>query len=89
MKNKQFDILWQEFSKAQTEAEQYAVMKSFMLTASLEDLLAWNKFLAEKGDETWTMHRQTGLSETDKEWYKAQFLQFDDLEKQFKMRKVA
>lgn len=89
MKNNKFDKLWQIFSDAQSEEEQYAIMKDFMFSSSLEDLLAWNRFLAEKGDKTWAEYRKTGLSESNKEWYKAQFARFDDLINQIQVRKVA
>ena len=89
MKNVKFDKLWQQYSKAESEEAQYAIMKNFMQSASLEDLLAWNRYLAEKGNVIWAEHRQSGLSEADKEWYKNQFAQFDDLEKQIKGRKMA
>ena len=88
-KNTKFDKLWQQYSKAESEEAQYALMKTFMQSASLEDLLAWNHYLADKGNIAWAEHRQTGLSELDKEWYKTQFAQFDDLEKQIKGRKTA
>ena len=89
MKNKNFDKLWEHYSKAESEEQQYDIMKTFMQSASLEDLLAWNRYLADKGNVAWAEHRQTGLSEADKEWYKTQFAQFDDLEKQIKGRKTA
>lgn len=89
MKNIKFDKLWQHFSKAELEEAQNALMKKFMQSASLEDLLAWNRYLSEKGNAAWAEHRQTGLSGSDKEWYKSQFRQFDELEKQLEGRKVA
>ena len=64
-------------------------MKTYMQSASFEDLLVCNRYLADKGNIAWAEHRQTRLSEADKEWYKTQFAQFDDLEKQIKGRKMA
>lgn len=89
MKDNKFDELWQIYSDASSEEEQYARMKEFMFASSLEDLLAWNRFLAEKGDKMWAEHRKTGLSESDKEWYKAQFARFDDLVHQIQMKRAA
>lgn len=89
MKNTKFDKLWLHYSKAESEEAQYALMKTFMQSSSLEDLLAWNQYLSEKGNATWAEHRQTGLSDSDKEWYKTQFAQFDEIEKQIEGCKVA
>jgi hypothetical protein len=89
MNDNKFDELWQIYSDTSSEEEQYALMKEFMLSSSLEDLLAWNRFLAEKGDKMWTEHRKAGLSDSDKEWYKAQFAQFDDLISQIQMKRAA
>ena len=44
MKDNKFDELWQIYSDASSEEEQYARMKEFMFASSLEDLLAWNRF---------------------------------------------
>jgi hypothetical protein len=89
MKNMKYNKIWQKYADAKTDAEQYAIMQEFMLSASLEELLEWNRFLAEKGDKSWAEHRKNGLSDADKEWYASQFTQFDDLENQIKLRKVA
>ena len=40
MNNQKFEQLWQTYVAAQSEEEQYAIMKKFMLNASFEELLA-------------------------------------------------
>jgi hypothetical protein len=89
MKNKEFDKLWKKFSEAKTEETQYEIMKEFMFSSSLEDLLAWNRFLGEKGDKMWAEYRKTGLSEEDKAFYKEQFARFDDLVAKLNLSKAA
>ena len=89
MKNQKFEQLWQTYANAQSEEEQYAIMKEFMFTSSFEDLIAWNDYLGEKGQRFWEEHRKTGLSKEDRAWYEAQFARFDDFEKQFNLGKAA
>ena len=89
MKNKKFDELWQIFSEAQTQEEQYAIMKEFMFNSSFDELIAWNDYLSNRGSKVWEEHRKTGLSKEDRAWYEAQFARFDDLEKQIKLGRAA
>ena len=89
MNNKKFDKLWKKFSEAKTEEEQYAIMKEFMFSSNLDELLEWNHYLGGKGLKTWAEHRKTGLSEEDKAFYKEQFAKFDELEATLKLRRAA
>ena len=89
MEKKEFDKLWNKFSEAKTEEAQYAIMKEFMFNSSLEDLLAWNHYLGDKGRKMWAEYRKTGLSEEDKAFYKEQFAKFDELEATLKLRRAA
>lgn len=84
MKNKDLTALWQKYTEAESENAQMEIMKIFMLEATLEDLLAWNRFLAAKGEKTWAKHRKQGLTQEQKIWYQQQFEQFDDLEKKIR-----
>ncbi len=89
MEAKKFDKIWKKFSEAQTEEEQYAIMKEFMFGATLDELLEWNYYLGGKSLKTWAEHRKTGLSEEDKAFYKEQFAKFDDLEAELKLGEAA
>lgn len=45
MKNQKFEQLWRNFKEAQSYEIQLDIMKAFMLNASFEELLAWNRYL--------------------------------------------
>jgi hypothetical protein len=45
MENIKFDKLWKNFKEAQSREAQLDIMKAFMLNASYEELLAWNRYL--------------------------------------------
>ena len=88
MDNKQFEAFFTTFSAA-TEAEQVSLMKHFMLTHSLDELLAWNQFLAAKSEKSLQKIIARGLTDDDKAWFKTQYAPFDELEKQLNARKAA
>jgi hypothetical protein len=82
MNNKnRFEAFYALYNKAQTEPEQYALLKDFTLSLSLDELLAWNNFV----DEKWTKHFnqaiKQGITQDDKLWFEQQFAKFDELAK--------
>ena len=80
MKVQEFEALYKEYCKLETEAMQYAWLKDFTLSCSLEELLAWNDFIGRKWDKDIEELLKKGLTEDDKLWFKQQFAKFDDLE---------
>ena len=45
MENVKFDKIWKNFKEAQSYEARLEVMKEFMLSASFEELMAWNRYL--------------------------------------------
>ncbi len=43
-----FETFYAVYNKAETETEQYALLKDFTLSLTLDELLAWNKFVDDK-----------------------------------------
>ena len=87
IKNKKFDDFFEVYINAKTEAEQYSVLKDFMLSCSFTELLAWNDYLESKSNLKAIVAR--GLTDEDRSFFKEQFDKFDDLAAQIKGRKVA
>ena len=87
IKNKKFDDFFEIYIKTQTEVEQYAVLKVFLLSCSLQELIAWNDYLDTKSQFNEIVAR--GLSDDDHTFFKEQFAKFDALETQLKMQKAA
>ena len=69
MKKSECNALWLEILKTESNEQHAAIMKDFMFKSSLEDLLTWNRYLANKSEIEWAKHRKNGLSEEDKAWY--------------------
>ena len=76
----QFEAFYNKYAKAETEAAQYALLKDFTLSLSLDELLAWNSFLDAKWQKSINETLKKGLTEEDKAWFKNQFAKFDALE---------
>lgn len=80
MKKQEFEAFYKKYAKAETEAEQYALLKDFTLSLSLDELLAWNDFVDAKWQKSIDATLKKGLTEDDKLWFKQQFAKFDALE---------
>jgi hypothetical protein len=76
----QFEAFYNKYNKAETEAVQYALLKDFTLSLSLDELLAWNNFVDAKWQKSIDETLKKGLTAEDKAWFKQQFAKFDALE---------
>jgi hypothetical protein len=76
----QFEAFYNKYNKAETETAQYALLKDFTLSLSLDELLAWNNFVDAKWQKSIDETLKKGLTEEDKAWFKNQFAKFDALE---------
>jgi hypothetical protein len=76
----QFEAFYKKYSKAKTEAMEYALLKDFTLSLSLDELLAWNGFVGEKLSKATNDSVKNGLTDEDHVWFKQQFAKFDALE---------
>ena len=80
MEVQQFEAFYKKYAQAETEAAEYALLKDFTLSMSLDELLAWNDFVDAKWQKSIDATLKKGLTEDDKLWFKQQFAKFDDLE---------
>jgi hypothetical protein len=80
MMEQKFEAFYNKHAKAETEAVQYALLKDFTLSLSLDELLAWNEFVDSKWQKSINEVLKKGLTEEDKVWFKNQFAKFDILE---------
>ncbi len=76
----QFEAFYNRYKKAETEADQYALLKDFTLSLSLDELLAWNSFVDAKWQKSIDETLKRGLTAEDKAWFNQQFAKFDALE---------
>jgi hypothetical protein len=72
------------YDKAKTEPEQYALLKDFTLSLSLDELLAWTDFADKKWTKQFNKTIKKGLTQEDKLWFEQQFAKFDELAKSWK-----
>lgn len=79
-----FETFYNTYIKAETEVAQYALLKDFTLSLSLDELLAWNSFVDSKWQKSINETLKKGLNEEDKVWFKHQFAKFDTLEASLK-----
>ncbi len=77
MKNKKFDDLYKKYKAVASEEEEYALLKTFMLSATFEELIAWNQYLAAQSAQF--QKQKPLLSEDDKKAFSAQFEKIDAL----------
>jgi hypothetical protein len=75
-----FEAFYNKHAKAETETVQYALLKDFTLSLSLDELLAWNEFIDSKWQKSINESIKKGLTEEDHVWFKQQFAKFDTLE---------
>jgi hypothetical protein len=80
MTMKNFEAFYKKYTQARTEELQYALLKDFTLSLSLDELLAWNDFIGEKLSKGIKESIEKGLTEEDHVWFKQQFAKFDTLE---------
>jgi hypothetical protein len=76
----QFEAFHNKYAKAETETAQYALLKDFTLSLTLDELLAWNSFIDAKWQKSINETLKQGLTEDDRAWFKQQFAKFDALE---------
>ena len=79
MNELKYKSFYTKYSKVKTEVEQYALLKDFTLSLSLDELLAWNKFISIKWQKKLDKSIKKGLTEDDKIWFNQQFEKFDTL----------
>ena len=80
MKKQEFEAFYKKYAQAETETAQYALLKDFTLSLTLDELLAWNDFVDAKWQKAIDVTLKKGLTEDDKLWFKQQFAKFDALE---------
>jgi hypothetical protein len=79
MTKKRFEAFYKKYTQARTEQLQYALLKDFTLSLSLDELLAWNNFVDAKWQKSINESIKKGLTEEDHVWFKQQFAKFDTL----------
>ena len=79
MKNKKFDDFYKIYQAAKSEAEEYTLLKTFMMSCTVEELMAWNQYLAEKSSLFWKKNKKTQLSDADNKALADQFEKIDTL----------
>jgi hypothetical protein len=84
MTMKKFEAFYKKYTQARTEELEYALLKDFTLSLSLEELLAWNEFVDSKWQKSINETIKKGLTDEDHVWFKNQFAKFDTLEASLK-----
>jgi hypothetical protein len=79
MKNKKFDDFYKIYIAAKSEAEEYALLNNFMMSCSIEELMAWNQYLTDKSAQFWAKNSQTKLKESEHQALAAHFEKIDAL----------
>ena len=80
MRLRKFEAFYKKYCEMETEAMQYALLKDFTLSLSLDELLTWNDFIGKKLSKGIKESIEKGLTEEDHVWFKQQFAKFDTLE---------